>query len=137
MNIANLSGKNFSLRLRSILVCIAILLTGCSSLSAPISNSSQVLHVSVTELSQYWIVKGGALDWSILFPEQTVTSDFTANLVINSQGKIQLIDLTQQSGSFKIDEHKLDVFSRQSFIPTKNNHTNQAVSVTVEIIQNQ
>ncbi|AQS38368.1 hypothetical protein Sps_03226 [Shewanella psychrophila] len=136
MNILNLSGKNLSHWLKSILVSVTVLLTGCSCLSTPVSKPSQTLHVSVSELSQYWIVKDGVLDWSMLFQDQIITGDFTAKFTINSQGEIQLMDLMQISASFKADELQLEIFSRQSFIATKDNYSSQAVSVTARVMLN-
>ena len=130
------SGKKLSPWFSGIMMMISLTITGCTSISAPTTNSQQVLHVSVSELSQYWIVKDGVLDWSVLFQDQEITGDFTANFVINSLGEIQLLDLTQISDSLKTDELKLVNFSRQSFIATKGNYSNQPVSVTARVILN-
>ena len=130
------SGKKLSPWLNGIIIMISLTITGCTSILAPTTHSQQVLHVSVSELGQYWIVKDGVMDWSVLFQDQVITGDFTANFAINSQGEIQLMELTQISGSLKTDELKLESFSRQSFIATKGNYSNQPVSVTARVILN-
>lgn len=134
MNTPNLTGNDFSHRLAATLVSIALLLTACGNLPLLMTSKPQTVHVSVTELSQYWIVKDGVLDWSVLFQNQASTGYFTADFVINSQGEIQLMDLTQVSDSLKIDALKFDSFSRQRFIATKGNYSNQPVSVTARIV---
>ncbi len=127
------SGQNTAKHLSffAIILC-SLLTTGCASLGSSIGNQVEK-QVSVSDLSRYWIVKEGVLDWSILFDEQDISGDFTANFKINSLGEIQHIDLTDISESLKTETIKMESFSRQSFISAKSNYSNQPVSVTARV----
>lgn len=135
MNNTAFLGQYFTRKLSCLILFSTLFLTGCASLESS-EHAQTDKRVNASELGQYWIVKDGTLDWSVLFEEQDIPGDFTVNFKINSLGGIQDIDLTAVSDSLKTNTIKIESFTRQSFIPTKGNYSNQPVSVTARVVLN-
>ncbi|RTR30123.1 hypothetical protein [Shewanella atlantica] len=126
--------KPVSQRVSSImLIAFIALISGCSTLSQPLTSSSKELKVNATELGKYWLVENGVLDWSALLNGNNNESSFSATFTINTQGQIENLNLEKIAGDFKADQQMHADFSKQTFIATKTNYLRQAVTITAQI----
>ncbi len=105
------------------LICISLsglLLVACQTPQQS-SYDTDIIEVSPTQLSHYWVVKDSALDWGTLRDKLPDHNYATVSFDINSQGKIEHIDIDELEDNQQAYEEVIKKLSQQTFYATTSN----------------
>lgn len=114
---------------------IITLLTGCQSYSA-FDTSDQLVKVTPTQLSKYWVVKDKAIDWTPIYTKKPDLQRVTISFEINPEGDMVNLIIDELEDNLDIHDAMLTQLSEQKFRPTTENINTQSVLVNATILPN-